>query len=242
MEEELYTPNAPELEDMPDFGEETTETDTEVKETEETPQDEPEKADTETKPDDTSYYQFNPLQIAFRPFFEQAKADDPLFALEVMEKESRAEKPKSFAECCEYIMGEAYKYASDHRQGNFGLAGMPDEDIAGLIKHYYDEDDIVIRKITGAKAKVAKANDPAKAEKKAKETPKPVSNTHDLTKVISANVKSDTGKKREKKRDNLKAGFIPMERPDTIKDAKKGSREQAKSVEQLDMFADFFAE
>lgn len=242
MEQELNTIIAPEVEDMPDFGEENTETDTEVKETAETPQDGPEKADTEDKPDDKSYYQFNPLQIALRPFLDQAKEEDPLFALEVMEKESRAEKPKSFAECCEYILGEAYHYASSHRNGNFGLAGMPDADVAGLIKHYYDEDDIVIRKMTGAKAKVVKTATPAKAEKKAKETTRQVNNTHDLAKVISANVKADTGKKREKKKDNLKAGFVPMERPDTIKDAKKGSREQAKSVEQLDMFADFFSE
>lgn len=169
MEQDINIKNTEIVEDMPDFGEETTETETEVKETEETPQDEPEKADTETKPDDKSYYKFNPLQIAFRPFFEQAKAEDPLFALEVMEKESRTEKPKSFAECCEYILGEAYEYASKHREGNFGLAGMPDEDIPGLIKHYYDEDDIVIRKVGGAKVKVTKTAQPKpKKEEKPK--------------------------------------------------------------------------
>lgn len=128
---------------------------------------------TETPQEETgeiqSYYKFNPLQVAFRPFLEQAKAEDPLFALEVMEKESRTEKPKSFAECCEYILGEAYEYASKHREGNFGLAGMPDEDIPGLIKHYYDEDDIVIRKVGGAKVKVAKTAQPKpKKEEKPK--------------------------------------------------------------------------
>ena len=49
--------------------------------------------------------------------------------------------------------------------------------------------------------------------------------------------------KREKKKDNLLAGFVPMERPSLEnyeKEGKKGSREQAKSVEQGDLFAGLF--
>lgn len=240
MEEELNTISTEIVDDMPDFGEDTTgntATDPEA----DTPQDDTPQEDAgekkEDKEDDKSDYRFNPLQIALRPLLEKAKDEDPLFALEVLEKESRADKPKSFAECCEYIMGEAYKYASEHRTGNFGLAGGDEDFITGMIKHYYDEDDIVIRKATGAKAKVV--NTPApKAQKKAKETPKPVSNTHDLSKVITANMKADTGKKKAVKKDNLDAGFVPMERPDAKdydKEAKKGSRQQAKSVEQMDL-------
>lgn len=106
-------------------------------------------------------YSFNPLQMAIKPLFEKAQEEDPLFAQEVQEKESRAEKPKSLKECADYIMGEAYKYAAGHKSGNFGLAGCPDEQIIAMIKHYYDEDDIKINKV-GAdvkKAKVTKTED-----------------------------------------------------------------------------------
>lgn len=153
-----------------------------------------------------SDYSFNPLQLALKPLYEQAKAEDELFAKQVHEKESRTEKPKSFAECCEYIMGEAYKYAKDHKQGNFGMAGMPDADMIGLIKHYYDEDDIKIEKIVDAKPMVRTT--PA-----TKQTPKP---------------------KRHK--ETLENTHVPMVRPTSIRDAKKGSKEQADNVVQMDIW------
>ena len=264
MEEELNTKNTEIVEDMPDFEENTAEMPCEDAESVDkctgdaenaivSEENADENADTEgkteekaeeTKEDTQSYYKFNPLQMAIKPFYDMAIAEDEQFAQTVKEKESRAHKPKSLAECAEYILGEAYEYASKHRNGNFGLAGMPDEDMPGLIKHYYDEDEIVIRKITGAVAKVAKTpSAPVKSAPKPKDKPKPVKNVIDLSKVITAKPKTEDGKKakREKKKDNLKAGFVPMERPETLADAKKGSREQAKSVEQMDMFADFFA-
>lgn len=268
MEQDINIKNTEIVEDMPDFeeitaempceGEESVtectadaenaivseENTEESAETEEKPQGdtkkETEKEGKDEKPNLPQGFSFNPLVIAIKPFYEQAIAEDELFAKEVREKESRKEKPKSLAECADYIMGETYNYASSHRNGNFGLSGFPDEDMLGLIKHYYDEDDIVIRKVTGATAKFAKT--PAKTAKKTAEKPKPVNNVLDITKAIKSATKGDTGKKREKKKDSLKAGFVPMERPDTLKDAKKGSREQAKSVEQMDLFASFFAE
>ena len=153
-----------------------------------------------------SNYSFNPLQLALKPLYEQAKSEDELFAKQVQEKESRTEKPKSFAECCEYIMGEAYKYAKDHKQGNFGMAGMPDADMIGLIKHYYDEDDIKIEKIVDAKPMVSTT--PA-----TKPTPKP---------------------KRPK--ETLENTHVPMVRPTSTRDAKKGSKEQADNVVQMDIW------
>ena len=153
-----------------------------------------------------SNYSFNPLQLALKPLYEQAKAEDELFAKQVQEKESRTEKPKSFAECCEYIMGEAYKYAKDHKQGNFGLAGMPDADMVGLIKHYYDEEDIKIEKIVDAKPMVSTTPAP-------KPTPKP---------------------KRPK--ETLENTHVPMVRPTSGRDAKKGSKEQADNVIQMDIW------
>lgn len=202
-------------------------------------QKETEKEEKDEKPNLPYGFSFNPLVMAIKPFYEKAMAEDELFAKEVREKESRKEKPKSLAECADYIMGEAYKYAKAHQQGGFGLAGFPDEEMPNLIKHYYDEDDIKIHKFNDAKPVVSTT--PAKSAKKTAEKPKPVKNVLDITKAIVSATKDDTGKRREKKKDSLKAGFVPMERPATLKDAKKGSREQAKSVETIDMFADFFA-
>lgn len=156
-----------------------------------------------------SNYSFNPLQMALKPLYEQAKSEDELFAKQVQEKESRTEKPKSFAECCEYIMGEAYKYAKDHKQGNFGMAGMPDADMIGLIKHYYDEEDIKIEKIVDAKP-IVQSTTPAP-------TTKP--------------------KKEERPKETLTAGLTKMIRPKDEKEAKRESKKQAKAVEVMDMFA-----
>ena len=222
---------------------ESTETKDDTTEDEKADEKGKEKADTSNLP---AGFTFNPLVIAIRPLLEKAMAEDKLFADEVKEKEAREKNPKSLAECAEYLMGEAYEYASKNRQGNFGLAGMYGDMMVGLIKHYYDEDDIKIRKITNARAKVAtaKASAPKKDVKKAE---KPKNNVVDITKAITASTKKEDGKKekREKKKDNLKAGFVPMERPSLEnyeKEGKKGSREQAKSVEQMDLFAGFFDE
>lgn len=157
-----------------------------------------------------SNYSFNPLQLALKPLYEQAKSEDELFAKQVQEKESRTEKPKSFAECCEYIMGEAYKYAKDHKQGNFGMAGMPDADMIGLIKHYYDEDDIKIEKIVDAKP---------------------------VVKATKTDTKATKPKKEERPKEKIAPGLTPMIRPKDEKEAKRESRKQAKAVEVMDMFA-----
>lgn len=197
-------------------------------------------------------FSFNPLVIAIKPFYDKLIADDEIFANVVKERESRAEKPKSLAECADYIISEAYNYASKHKQGNMGMAGFPDEEMYRLIRHYYDEEFLEVQKVSNARVSVstptANTTATAKTAKKAEKKPAPPKNVVDITKAISAKKKTDAdGKKtkREKKKDNLLAGFVPMERPDAEnyeKEGRKGSREQAKSVEQLDMFADFFAE
>ena len=163
-----------------------------------------------------SNYSFNPLQLALKPLYEQAKSEDELFAKQVQEKESRTEKRKSFTECCEYIMGEAYKYAKDHRHGNMGLAGMDDKGLIGLIKHYYDEDDIKINEVSGAKA-IVKGTPTKKDDTKPSKATKP--------------------KKEERPKETLTPGITPMVRPKDEKEAKRESKKQAKAVEVLDMFA-----
>ena len=259
MEQDIIK-NTEIVEDMPDFEEITAETPCEGEESvtettdetenaivsEEKPQGdtqkETEKAKTEKKGFKSNLptgFSFNPLVIAIKPFYDKLIAEDEVFARIVKERESRSEKPKSLAECADYIISEAYNYAKDHRQGQMGMAGFPDEEMPTLIRHYYDEEFLEVTKFTDAKASFTKTATPT--AKKTAEKPKPVKNVLDITKAIVPATKVDTGKKREKKKDSLKAGFVPMERPATLKDAKKGSREQAQSVETIDMFADFFA-
>ena len=169
-----------------------------------------------------SDYSFNPLQLALKPLFEQAKSEDELFAKEVQEKESRTEKPKSFTECCEYIMGEAYKYAKDHRQSNMGLAGCEDSQIISMIKHYYDEEDIVIEQVSGAKA-IVQGVPTKKAETKPTKATKPT--------------KPSKPKKEERPKETLENTHVPMQRPKDEKEAKKESKKQASNVIVMDMFA-----
>ena len=189
-------------------------------------------------------FSFNPLVIAIKPFYDKLIAEDEIFADVVKDRESREKKPKSLAECADYIISEAYNYASKHKQGNMGMAGFPDEEMYRLIRHYYDEEFLEVHKVTNARVSVSTPTSTAKTAKKEKETPKPKANVFDITKAITAKPKTEDGKKKkaEKKKDNLLAGFVPMERPDSEKEAKKGSRQQAQSVEQMDLFSDFFAE
>ena len=126
------------------------------------------------------------MQLALKPLLDQAIATDELFAQEVKDKESRKEKAKSFAECCEYIYGEAYKYAKEHKDGNMGMAFASENDIIAMIKHYYDEDEIKIEKVGGgvtskvgkvetpkAKTSAKTSATPTKAKKEVKPTPAP---------------------------------------------------------------------
>lgn len=276
MEEELnkVLDTAPEIEDMPDFGEEETTTDAETQETTETaPAEEKPKTEDkgekkeetkkEDKPNKETFksnlptgFSFNPLVMNIKPFYEKLIAEDDIFARIVKERESRAEKPKSISECADYILSEVYNYVKDNKfNSSFGFAGFPDEDMIRLIRHYYDEEFLEVQKMTGAKAVVATSKSPAppKSDKKAdkkkgnekpKDKPKAEKNVFDITKAIKSNTAStdDGKKKKDKKKDNLLAGFVPMERPNSYAEGKKGSRQQAKSVEQMDLFAGFFGD
>ena len=228
------------VEDMPDFEENTIKLPFEKKESVDDTTDDSENENvSEENPTDNS---FNPLQLAFKPCYDRAIAEDSLFADMVKEKENRTDKPKSFSECCDYIMGEFYKYACDHKfdNGNFGFGGCDDTKIVSMIKHYYDEDDIVIKKFHDAKpvVKTTMPTAPVKTAKKPKETPKPVKNTFDISKIITAKKETaDAPKRKPKVKDNLLAGFVPMERPNTEKEAKKVSRQQAKSIDQPSLFS-----
>ena len=158
---------------------------------------------------------FNPLAWAIKPLYDKAIKEDALFAKEVQEKESRKEKPKSLDECADYILGEAYDWASKHRDGKVGYAGLPDDEMVNLIKHYYDEENITIKKVSGASAQVAKT---PSTDKKAE--PK-------KAKVVKMDIPKET----------MTAGLAKMERPTSERQAKSESKKQANHVQVMDMFA-----
>ena len=67
---------------------------------------------------------------------EQAATDKDFAAL--LNKEN-----KNIDECCEYIIGEAFKKAKDNKQGNsMSWCGINNDPIINLIIHYYQEDDV----------------------------------------------------------------------------------------------------
>ena len=76
----------------------------------------------------------NPLKEAIQSYLDNQAKKDELFA------KSYAKEGKNIDECCSYIMGEAKK------RGN--AVCMSDEEVFGLVIHYYDEDDIKVNKIS----------------------------------------------------------------------------------------------
>lgn len=74
------------------------------------------------------------METAIKNYLDNRAKTDELFA------EKYANPKKSIDECCEYITGEAYARAKD------GTAAISDEEVYGMAVHYYDEEDINIRK------------------------------------------------------------------------------------------------
>lgn len=76
----------------------------------------------------------DPFQTAIKQYLDNRAATDELFAAKYNNPQ------KSIQECCEYITGEAYARAKG------GTAVISDEEVYGMAVHYYDEDNITIRK------------------------------------------------------------------------------------------------
>lgn len=76
----------------------------------------------------------DPFQTAIKQYLDNRAATDELFA-------AKYNNPKkSIQECCQYITGEAYARAEG------GTAVISDEEVYGMAVHYYDEENIEIRK------------------------------------------------------------------------------------------------
>lgn len=84
------------------------------------------------------------MKTAIKNYLDNRARTDELFAAKY------ANPKKSIDECCKYITGEAYARAKN------GCAVISDEDVYGMAVHYYDEDDINIRKAPNART--AKTN------------------------------------------------------------------------------------
>lgn len=74
------------------------------------------------------------METAIRQYLDNRAATDELFAAKYNNPQ------KSIQECCQYITGEAYARAEG------GTAVISDEEVYGMAVHYYDEENIVIRK------------------------------------------------------------------------------------------------
>jgi hypothetical protein len=84
------------------------------------------------------------MKTAIKNYLDNRAKSDELFAAKY------ANPKKSIDECCKYITGEAYARAKN------GCAVISDEEVYGWAVHYYDEDDITIRKVPSSRT--AKVN------------------------------------------------------------------------------------
>lgn len=75
----------------------------------------------------------NSFNEAIKAYLDKRAVEDPLFAPKY------ANPKKSIDECCSYILGEARK------RGN--AVAISDEEVFGMVVHYYDEEDIKINKL-----------------------------------------------------------------------------------------------
>lgn len=74
------------------------------------------------------------METAIKKYLDNRAKSSSLFAAKY------ANPKKSIDECCKYITGEAYARAKN------GCAVISDEEVYGMAVHYYDEEDINIRK------------------------------------------------------------------------------------------------
>ena len=83
------------------------------------------------------------MKTAIKNYLDNRAKTDELFAAKY------ANPKKSIDECCKYITGEAYARAKD------GTAVISDEEVYGMAVHYYDEENIEIRKAPSVKTSSA---------------------------------------------------------------------------------------
>lgn len=81
------------------------------------------------------------MEEIIKTYLDSRAASDPLFA------EKYKNPKKSIQECIQFILGEAQSKAV--KIGGTAGAFMDDTEVFGLAVHYYDEDNIEVKKING---------------------------------------------------------------------------------------------
>lgn len=101
----------------------------------------------------------NNFQDTIKAHLDERASKDELFAV------NYAKENKNIEECCSYITSEAKKQAKS------GCAVIADDVVFGWAVHYYDEDDIIVKKVAPAKIGVSKEA-PGPELEASKEAPK----------------------------------------------------------------------
>ena len=125
----------------------------------------------------------NPFEETIKTYLEGRAQSDPQFA------EKYANPKKSVEECCKYIIG--WVKASKRE-------GFSDAEIYGEAVHYYDEDDIKITEVQGAKVVVNHTIELSETEKReAHEKARREYEAAELKKLQEARTKAQQKKKAE---------------------------------------------
>lgn len=135
-------------------------------------------------------------QQLIKEYLDRRAAEDPQFA-----EKYRNEK-KSLKECWAFIVGEA----SARRSGN--CCCMSDDEVFGLAVHYYDEDKIKIRTVSGVRTSTSAKKEAPKKEADTKTKPEKKSKTSGKAKTSG---KSNPDKKSTKAEAAPKRRVIQLE-------------------------------
>lgn len=86
------------------------------------------------------------LEEAIKAHLDGMAEGDPVFA------EKLKNPKKSLKECIEYIQGEVFhEYVKGKEHGNMACAAPSRAEVFGMAVHYYDEENVEIRKIGGGR-------------------------------------------------------------------------------------------
>lgn len=99
-----------------------------------------------------------------KAYLDKRAKEDELFA------KSYAKEKKSLDECCLYVLGEALKKSVAY--GRAKASVMDDETVFGLAVHYYDEDNIKVKPLSGVRVSATTSTEKKPAAPEYKPTKK----------------------------------------------------------------------
>ena len=138
------------------------------------------------------------METAIKNYLDNRAKSDELFAAKY------ANPKKSIDECCKYITGEAYARAKN------GCAVISDEEVYGMAVHYYDEENIEIRKAPNARA--VKTNAEPELTKKQQEALRKQAESEYKAKVMTELEQKQKGRKTKPKvSEPVESPFVQLE-------------------------------